>query len=95
MPGQKYIPIDGNTSNKGKKTSLVKFNFFSLLVLISHLGSLSGRRNVLAYKIVAFLILHVIFLFTYGIPRDNTMDDKMMYILKDDKQNYPFYRLKL
>ena len=27
--------------------------------------------------------------------RDKTMGDKMMYILNDDTQNYPFCRLKL
>ena len=27
--------------------------------------------------------------------RDKTMADKLMYILNDDTQNYPFYRLQL
>ena len=27
--------------------------------------------------------------------RDKTMADKLMYILNDDKQNYPFWRLQL
>ena len=30
-----------------------------------------------------------------GIEGDKTMADKLMYILYDDNQNYPFCRLKL
>ena len=30
-----------------------------------------------------------------GTDRDKTMADKLMYLLNDDTQNYPFYRLQL
>ena len=30
-----------------------------------------------------------------GILRDKTMDDKLIFIPNDDKQNYPYFRLKL
>ena len=30
-----------------------------------------------------------------GIYKDKTMADKLLYILNDDNQNYPFFRLQL